>query len=71
MYQIARSSNHNNTRESGNLLYARFCTFDPFLRLAMINPPVWLVLPTDWVGSKDKRPTPRRFYPEDKLYIGA
>ena len=51
--------------------FPRFCTFDFFLRLAMVHPFSGCRSPTHCVGSKDKGLTPPRFYLEDKLCIGA
>src|SRR5262249_26457734 len=51
--------------------FPRFCSFDFFLRLAMIHPCSGWRSSTHCVRSKDKRLTPQRLYPEDKLCIGA
>jgi hypothetical protein len=51
--------------------FPRFCTFDFFLRLAMVHPPFWLVRANTLCRIKDERLTPHRFYLEDKLCIGA
>jgi hypothetical protein len=38
--------------------FARLCTFDPFLRLAMIVPCSGWCFATHFVGSKEARPSP-------------